>query len=158
MCYWNTDTNTRNILYTSPAITSGGCLESNGLDPQLQFTSVTSTDLPLRVPALDLRPHTCHQFGYRLFSNYRKEHIKRTETYRRELRLHLGSWPRRLYQGSPQQANPRDGVQETLGLKLKPPGSYLPAAAQSPLLSQRCSWLRSLPTSLWHPWETVHVK
>lgn len=43
MCYWNIDTNMRNILYTSPAVTSGGCFQSNGLDPQLQFTSVTST-------------------------------------------------------------------------------------------------------------------
>ena len=115
MCCWNIDTNTRNILYTSPAVTSGGCLESNGLDPQLQFTAVTSTDLPHRAPAEGLRPHTCHQFGYRLFWNNRNEDIKWTETYRRELRLHLGSWPHLLYQGYPYQANPSNAVQDTLG-------------------------------------------
>lgn len=95
-----------NILYTSPAITPGGCFESNGLDPQLQVTPVTSMDLPHRAPVEDLQPHTCHQFGYRSFWNYRNERTKWTETYCKELRLHPGSWAGLWYQGCPYQANP----------------------------------------------------
>lgn len=57
--------NMHTSLYTSPAGTSGECFESNGLDPQLQFTLVTSRDLP--DPALTGSvPHACHQFGYSL--------------------------------------------------------------------------------------------
>lgn len=92
-----------------------GCFGSNGEDPQLEFTSVTSTDLPPWAPTEALRPHMLHQSGCRLFWNYRNQHITWSETYHKELRLHLASWPGPLYRSYPDQANPSDTVQKTLG-------------------------------------------
>lgn len=92
-----------------------GCFGSNGEDPQLEFTSVTSTDLPHWAPTEALQPHTLHQFGCRLFWNHRNQHIKWSETYHKELRLHLGCWPGPSYHSYPDQANPSEAVQKTLG-------------------------------------------
>lgn len=99
-----------------------GCSGSSGVDPQLEFTSVTSTDLPHWAPAEALRPHRLlHQFGCRLFWNYRKQRIKWSETYHKELRPHLGCWPGPLNHCYPDQANPSDIVQKTLGHSGKSP-------------------------------------
>lgn len=89
--------------------------------------------------------HTRHQFGYRLLWNYRNERIKWTETYHRELRPHLGSWPRPLYHDYPSRANPSDALQERLGHS----GQSLLARDRPLQRSPLRSSLRSLPTSLW---------
>lgn len=40
-----------------------GCSDSNGLDPQLQFTSITSRDLSHVVLSEEPWPHLCQQFS-----------------------------------------------------------------------------------------------
>lgn len=131
-----------------PSCSLQGCLGSNGVDPQLEFTSVTSTDLPHWAPTEALCPHMLHQSGCRLFWNYRNQCIKWSETYHKELRLHLGCWPGPLYHGYPDQANPSDAVQKMLGHSDRSLLAHDCCRSTAPLLLQSCSPVFSTNTTL----------
>lgn len=118
-----------------------GCSDSNGLDPQLQFTSITSRDLSHVVLSEEPWPHLCQQFSKTSFWNYRDEQISCIKMDCTEQRLHLSSWPPPLHHGHPYQANPCDAEQETVG----PSGSQ---PLLHPILIQCCPSACSSPTSL----------
>lgn len=133
-----------------PSCCLQGCFGSNGVDPQLEFTSVTSIDLPHWAPTEALWPHKLHQFGCRLFWNDRIKCIKWSETHHKELRQ------QQLAAGLVHctTAILMKQIQVKLSRKrwgtlAKASSSWLPAAAQ-PLCSHRAAHLCSLPTLLWY--------